>query len=151
MFNFCAFLLVYYSAQLSKIWSDFSRSLRVESWYRKLEVCFTSFLFYYHRLWWSGWHAMSALFLLYVFLVWIFNWHDLFQVTGTNASCVLYIICSQFITFEHVTLCSANCTWFVALLASPYAALLCTCSYLFVAQFDSSAYIRIQFELRWPV
>ena len=41
------------------------------------------------------------------FLVWIFSWRDLFQVTGTDASCVLYIICSQFITFEQVTFCPA--------------------------------------------
>ena len=92
-----------------------------ESWYRKLEFCVTSFWFYYHRLWWSSWHAMLALFLLYVFLVWIFSWRDLFQVTGTDASCVLYIICSQFITFEQVTLYSAYSTWFVALLKSLYA------------------------------
>ena len=81
---------------------------------------------------------MSALFLLYVFLVWIFSWHDLFQVTGTDPSSVLYIICSQFITFEQVTPCSAYCAWFDALLASPYAVLLNTCPYLFLAQFDSS-------------
>ena len=36
---------------------------------------------------------MLALFLLYVFLVWIFSRHDLFQVIGTDASCVLCIIC----------------------------------------------------------
>ena len=36
---------------------------------------------------------MLPLFLLYVFLV--FSWRDLFQVTGTDASCVLYIICSK--------------------------------------------------------
>ena len=119
--------------------------------YRKLEFCVTSFCFLYHQLWWSSWHAMLALFLLYVFLVWIFSWRDLFQVTGTDASCVLYIICSQFITFEQVTLCSSYCAWFVALLASPYAVLLRTCPYLFLAQFDSSVYIRIQFELHWPV
>ena len=94
---------------------------------------------------------MLALFLLYVFLVWIFSWRDLFQVTGTDSSCVLYIICSQFITFEQVTLCSAYCAWFVTLLASPYAVLLRTCPYLFLAQFDSLVYIRIQFELRWSV
>ena len=85
--------------------------------------------------------------LIYVFLVWIFSWCDLFQVTGTDASCVLYIICSQFITFEQVTLCSSYCAWFVALLASPYAVLLRTCPYLFLPQFDGSAYIKIQFEL----
>ena len=90
---------------------------------------------------------MLALFLLYVFFVWIFSWRDLFQVTVTNASCVLYIICSRFITFVQVTLCSAYYTWFVALLASPYAVLRRTCPYLFLAEFDSSVYIRIQFEL----
>ena len=47
---------------------------------------------------------MLVLFLLYIFLVWTFSWRDLFQVTGTDASCVLYIICSQFITFGQVPL-----------------------------------------------
>ena len=91
---------------------------------------------------------MLAIFLLYVFLVWTFSWRDLFQVTGTDASCVPYIISSQFITFEQVTLCSAYCGWFVALLGSPYAVLLPTCPYLLLAQFNNSVYIRIQFELR---
>ena len=90
---------------------------------------------------------MLALFLLDVFLVWIFNWRDLFQVIRTESSCVLYIICSQFITFEQVEFYSAYCAWFVALLASPYAVLLRTCPYLLLAQFDSLVYIRIQFEL----
>ena len=102
-----------------------------ESWYWKLEFCVTLFWFYYHRFWWSSWHAMLVFFLLYVFLVWIFSWSDLFQVTGTDASCVLYIIYSQFITFEQVILCSSYCAWFVALMASPYAALLRTCPYCF--------------------
>ena len=97
-----------------------------ESWYRKLVSLHSRFI-YYQRLWWSNWHAMLALFFLYVFLVWTFSWCDLFQVTGTDTSCVLYIICSQFITFEQVTLCSANCTCFVALSAWPYAVLLRIC------------------------
>ena len=84
---------------------------------------------------------MLALFLLYVFLVWIFSWCDLFQITGTDASCVLYIICSQFITFEQVTLCSPYCVWFVALLALPYAVLVRTCLICFwlnlIVQFTS--------------
>ena len=130
---------------LGQIWATCSGS-----WYWKLKLRFTSAWFYYHRLWWSCWHAMLA-FLLYVFLVWIFSWHGLFQVTGNDASWVIYIICSQFITFEQVTLCSAYCTWFVALLASLYAVLLHSGHYLFWGQFDSSIYIRIQFELRWLV
>ena len=69
---------------------------------------------------------MLALFLLYVFLVWIYSWRDFFQVTRTDASCVLYIICSQFMTFVQVPLCSAYSAWFVALLAPPYAVFLCT-------------------------
>ena len=96
-----------FTTQLSLVILGQISAARSESWYRKLEFCFTSFWFYYHRLWWSSWHAMLALFLLYVFLVWIFSWRDLFQVTGTDASCVLYIICSQFITFEQVTFCPA--------------------------------------------
>ena len=114
-----------------------------ESWYRKLEFCFTSFWFYHHGLWWSSWHAILVLFLLYVFLIWIFSWRDLLHVTGTDASCVLYIICSQLITFEHVMLYSAYCAWFVVLLASPYAVLLRICRYLFLDQFDSSFYIKV--------
>ena len=89
---------------------------------------------------------MLALFLLYVFLVCIFSWRDLSQVTGADTSCVLYIICSQFIAFEQVTF-SAYCASFFALFTSPYAVLLRTCPYLFLAQFDSSVYIKILFEL----
>ena len=140
-----------FTTQLSLVILGQILAARSESWYWELEFCFTLFWFYYHRLWWSSWHAILTLFLLFVFLVWIFSWRDLFQVTGTDSSCVLYIICSQFITFEQVMLCSAYCTWFVALLASPYAVLLHTCTYLFLAQFDSSVYIRIQLELCWLV
>ena len=143
-----------FTTQLSLVILGQISAARSESWYRKLEFCFTSFWFYYHRLWWSSWHAMLALFLLYILLVWIFSWRDLFQVARTDASCVLYIICSQFIVFEQVTVCSAYCVWFVALLVYgwlPYAVLLRTCPYLFLAQFGSSVYIRIQCELRWPV
>ena len=86
---------------------------------------------------------MLAFFLLYVLLVWIFSCCDWVQITGAYASCVLYIICSQFITFEQVTFCSTHCAWFIALLTSPYAILLRTCPCLFLAQFDSSLYIRI--------
>ena len=92
---------------------------RWESWYRKLEFCFTSFWFHYYQLWWSSWHAMLALFPWYLFLVWIFSWLDLFQVTAADASYVLYIIFFQFVTFEPVRLYSAYCAWFVAFLASP--------------------------------
>ena len=94
---------------------------------------------------------MLALFLLYILLVWIFSWRDLFQVGRTDASCVLYVICSQFIAFEQVTVCSAYYVRFVALFVNgwlPYAVLLRTCPYLFLAQFGSSVYIRIQCELR---
>ena len=82
---------------------------------------------------------MLALFLLCLFLIWTFSWRDLFQVTGTDASYVIYIIYSQFI-------CSAYCAWFVALLTSPSAVLLGTCPYLFLAQFKSSIYIRTSTE-----
>ena len=71
-------------------------------------------------------------------------WSDFSRLLiGTDASYVLHIIYSQFITFEQVMLCSAYCTWFIALLASLYVVLLPTCSYLFLAQFDSLVYIRI--------
>ena len=39
-------------------------------------------------------NILLALSLLYLFLVRIFSWCDLFQVTGTNTSCVLCLICS---------------------------------------------------------
>ena len=140
-----------FTTQLSLVILGQISAVRSESWFRKLESCFTSFWFYYHRFWWSSWHAMLALFLLYVFLVWIYSWRDFLQVTRTDASCVLYIIFSQFITVVQVPVCSAYSAWFVALLASPYAVLLCTWPHLFLAQFDSSVYVRIQFELRWLV
>ena len=59
------------------------------------------------------WHYLSHTKFWFGYL----NWCDLFQVTGTEASCVLYIICSQFINFKQVSLCSAYCVWFFALLA----------------------------------
>ena len=136
-----------FTTQLSLVILGQISSARSGSWYRKLEFCFISFWFCYHGLWWSSWHTMLALFLLYVLLVWKFIWRDLLQVTRTDASCVLYIVSSQFITFEEVTICSAHCAWFVPLLASPYAALSRTGPYLFLPQFYSSVYIRIQFEL----
>ena len=144
----------------------------LESSYQKLEFCVTSFWFYW--LWWSSWHTMLALFLLYVFFVWIFIidfdeaadmqcWHCfsysyfwfgyLVGVTCFRSQelTLVVLICSRFITFEKVTLYSSYCAWFVVLLASPYGALLHTCSYLFLAQFNCSVYIRIQIELHWPV
>ena len=78
---------------------------------------------------------MLALFLLSVFLVWIFSWRNLFQVTGTDASCVLYIICSQFITCLLRLVC--------CIVGITFTVLLGTCPYLFLAQFDSSVYISL--------
>ena len=138
-----------FTSQLSLVILGRILAARSESWYRKLEFCFTSFWFYYHRLWWSSWHAMLALFLLYVFLVWIFSWRDLFQVTGTDASCVLYIICSQYITFEQVMLCSVYYIWLIAFLASPFCfALALVCFWLNLVVL---VYIIIHFELWWLV
>ena len=81
---------------------------------------------------------MFGIIYLICILVWIFSWRDLFQVTGTDTSCVLYVTCSQFVTFEQVSLYSVYCACFVGLFTSPYAALLCTCPYLFLDEFDSS-------------
>ena len=92
-----------------------------------------------------------VLFILYILLVSIFSGRDLFQVRETDAGCVFYMICFQLITFKEVMLYSAYCAWFIALLASPYAVLFHTCLHLFLANFHSSAYISIQFELHWPV
>ena len=112
--HFCLFcvhlMLVCHSVQLSHAWSDFSHLLRVILSETRILCHFILVLLtlmkqltynvgiislirifrldIYHWLWWSSWHAMLALFLLFVFLVWIFSWRDLFQVTGTDASCV---------------------------------------------------------------
>ena len=133
-------LLVYHSAQLSHTWSDFSRSLRVM-------ISETRILFHFILVLLSSTMMkqltcnVGIIFLIHIFgLDW---WRDLFQVTESDVSCVLCIICSQVITFEQVTLCSAYCAWFVAFLASPYVILLRTCPYLVLGQFDSTVYIRV--------
>ena len=64
-----------------------------ESWNWKLEFSVTLFWFYYYRLWWNSWHDMFGIISLISILVWIFSERDLFQVTGTDNSCVLYTIC----------------------------------------------------------
>ena len=65
-----------------------------ESWNWKLEFSVTLFWFYYYRLWWSSWHDMFGIISLISILVWIFSERDLFQVTGTDTSSVLYIFVS---------------------------------------------------------
>ena len=54
----CLFTIWFSLLRLSQILAACS-----EPWYRKLEFCVTSFLFYYHRLWWNGrvqyWHYFS--------------------------------------------------------------------------------------------
>ena len=138
-------MLVYHSVQLIHTWSDFSRLLRVMISETRILCHFILILLSSTLM--KQLTRNLALFLLCVFLVWIFSWRDLFQVTVTDASCVLYIICSQFINFEQVTLYSVYCAWFVALLTLPYSDLPRTCLYLILAQCDSSVYIRIQFKL----
>ena len=108
-------LLVYHSAQLSHTWSHFSCSLRVM-------ISETRILFHFILVLLSSTMMkqltcnVGIIFLIHIFgLDW---WRDLFQVTESDVSCVLCIICSQVITFEQDTLCSAYCAWFVALLAS---------------------------------
>ena len=91
--HFCLFWCLFTTQFSLVILSQISAACS-ESWYRKLEFCVTSFWFYCHRLWWSSWHPMLVLFLLYVFLISIFSWCGLFQITGTDSSCVLSIICS---------------------------------------------------------
>ena len=137
-------MLVYHSIQLSHTWSDFSRLLRVIILETRILCHFISVLLSSTLI--KQLTCNVSMILLYVFLVWIFSWCEFFQVTETDARCALYVICYQFIIFEQVTLYFAYYTWFVAMLASPYAVLLRTCLYLFLAYFDSSVYIRIQFE-----
>ena len=102
--HFHLFCLHLITTQFSLVMLSQISATCLESWYQKLEFCVTFFWFYYHRLWWSSWHAMLASFLIYIyiFLVWIFNGCDLFQVTVTDA----YIVCSYFKTFEEITLYS---------------------------------------------
>ena len=138
-------VLVYHSAQLIHTWSGFSHLLRVMISESRILFPFILVLLS-SNLMKQLTYNVGIISVIRTFLVWIFSWSDFLKVTGTDASCVLYIICSQFITFEQVTLCSAYCAWFVVLLASPYAVLLCTCPYLFLVQFDSSVYIRFQFK-----
>ena len=55
-------------------------------------------------------------------LVWIFSERDLFLVTGTDTSSVLYIFVSvQYLSKSRSM--SAYCACFIALLESPYAVL----------------------------
>ena len=65
---------------------------------------------------------------------------------------LFYIICFQFITFEHAMLYSSYWAWFIALLASPYVGIT-LCRFvlhmlLFLAEFVGSFNISIQFELQ---
>ena len=96
----------------------------------------------------EGLYALLALFLLCVFSVWIFSERDLFLVLGTDASCVLYIICFQFINLRKLRFILSYYTWFIALLASHYAVFFPLCLCLIFAEFDSSVYITIQFWLQ---
>ena len=93
---FCLFCLhlCLFTTQFSLVILGQILAVCSESWYWKLGFCVALFWFYHHRLWWSSWIAILALFPLRVFLVWIFSWCDLFQVLGTDTSCVFSIICS---------------------------------------------------------
>ena len=124
-------MFVYHSVQLSHTWKDFSRLLRVIIWETRILCHFILVLLSSTLI--KHLTCNVSIILLYVFLVWVFSWRELFQVTETDASCAFYIIYYQFITFEQVTLCFAYCPWFVALLAPPYAVLLRTYPYLFLA------------------
>ena len=130
----CIVLLVYQSAQLCHTWSDFSRSLRVMIW--ETRILFHSILVLLSLTLRKQLTCNVSITSIIRILDWIFSWRGSFQVTETDASCVLYKICCQFITFEPVTLCSTYCVWFVTLLASSYAVLLCTWPYLLLVQFD---------------
>ena len=137
-----------FTTQLSLFILGQISAARSERWYRKLEFCFNSWWFYYHRLSWNSSHAMLALFFLYSFLVWIFSWRDLFQVTGTVRDLLKGYELRTNYAKSTTSVTFAYCAWFVALLSSPYPVLLRTCPYLLLTQFGSSVYIRIQFELR---
>ena len=134
----CIVLLVYQSAQLCHTWSDFSRSLRVMIW--ETRILFHSILVLLSLTLRKQLTCSVSIVSIIRILVWIFSWHDSFQVTETDASCVLYKFFCQFITFEPVTLCSTYYVWFVTLLASSYAVLLCTGPYLLLVNLIFSLY-----------
>ena len=89
-------VLVYHSAQLIHTWSGFSHLLRVM-------ISESRILFHFILVLLSSnlmkqlTYNVGIISLIRTFLVWIFSWSDFLKVTGTDASCVLYIICSQFI------------------------------------------------------
>ena len=140
-----------FTAQLSLVILGQIFAARSESWYRKLEFCsrHSGFIIidFDEAAAIQCWHYFSYLYFWFGYLV---------GMTCSRSQKLMlvvffFIICSQFITFEQVKLCSVHWVWFVALLTSPYVISLRTFPYLFLGQFDSSVYIRIQFELRWPV
>ena len=106
---FCLFwvhlMLVYNSVQLSHTWSDFSRFLRVITSETRILCHFILFILSSILMKQLTCNFGIISFYTYRILIWIFSWYDLFHVTGIDTSCVLYIICSQLMTFEQVTLC----------------------------------------------
>ena len=95
-------MLVYHSVQLSHTWSDFSRLLRVMISETRI-LCHFILVLLSSTLMKQLTCYVDIISLISI-LVWIFSERDLFQVTGTDASCVLYIICSHSITLSN--LCS---------------------------------------------
>ena len=79
------------------------------------EVYFTSFWLYHHWLWWISWYNVDIISFIHI-LVWIFKGHGFFQVTRTNASYVLYIICFQLIALSKSGSILSNCTWFISVM-----------------------------------
>ena len=75
------------------------------------------------------------------------QWAWLVPGIGTNTSCVFYIICFQFLPLNKSSSILPNCTWFFVLLVSPYAFFFPTFLSLVLAEFNSSVYISIQFEV----
>ena len=138
-------MLVHHSVQLIQALADFSRLLKVMISQTRI-LCHFILALLSSTLMKQLTCNVDIISVISI-LVWIFSKRNLFQDTGTDASCVLNITCFSSQPLSKSRSISAYCAWFIALLASPYAVLFRTCLYLFLAALHSSVYIRIQFEL----
>ena len=138
--SFLLYLLhILYLVQLSHTCSDFSHLLKVmiletRILHHLIQVLLSSPLMKQLTC------HVDNISLIHIFGLSI-QWCDLFQVLGAD----VYLF--SVYTFAQVThFIISYGTWFIALMASPYAVLFPTCLCLILAEFGSSVYISIQFE-----
>ena len=114
LFILCTFdACLHHSIQISHTGSDFSSLLRVMISETRI-LCHFILVLFSSTLMKQLTCNVGIIFLIYTYF-WLECLVGVFQVTRTDTSCVLYITCSYFITFEQVMLYSAYCIWFVAL------------------------------------